>query len=169
MLKKHFFAFALMGIIAGSFPSPLFPCQTFTLKKGSALIVGHNLGNRGHVPGVVVINKRGVRKAAVSWQELLSGQPAPNPPFEWTSKYGSVTFSPFCRDFADGGMNEAGLFISEMTLDGTRFPEDDSKPVLFMMLWMQYALDNLDSGLCCMNRKHGDFSLLLTILSNRIR
>ena len=145
MLKNRVFVSGLLGIIIGLIASPIFPCQTFTLKKGNALIVGHNLGNRGHVPGVVVINKRGVRKKAVSWQEILSGDPAPNPPLEWTSKYGSVTFSPFCRDFADGGMNEAGLFIAEMTLDGTRFPEDDSRPVLFMMLWMQYVLDNLET------------------------
>jgi choloylglycine hydrolase len=145
MLTKRLLSFILIGTFAGATAAPLFPCQTFTLKKGNALIVGHNLGNRGRVPGVVVINKQGVRKAAVSWQEILSGKPAPNPPLEWTSRYGSVTFSPFCRDFADGGMNEAGLFISEMTLDGTKFPGDGSKPVLFMMLWMQYVLDNFET------------------------
>jgi choloylglycine hydrolase len=134
------FVFAFFCIV-----STVFPCQTFTLKKGKALIVGHNLGAGDHVPGVVVINKRGVRKKAVSWKELLSGKPIPNPPLEWIAKYGSITFNPFCRDFPDGGMNEAGLFIEEMTLDGTRFPEDKSKPLLFMMLWMQYVLDNFES------------------------
>ena len=125
--------------------STLFPCQTFTLKKGQTLIVGHNLGNRTYVPGSVFINKRGVRKTAVSWQEILSGEKSPHPHLEWISRFGSVTFSPFCRDFPDGGMNEAGLYIGEMTLSGTRFPEDESKPLLFMMLWMQYVLDNFDT------------------------
>lgn len=122
-----------------------FPCSTFMLKKGKALIVGHNLDERGHVPGVVVINKRGVFKHGKSWYEILSGEQAPNPPLKWTSKYGSVTFNPFCRDFPDGGMNEAGLFIEEMTLQGTRFPMDESKPLVFMMQWMQYVLDNYET------------------------
>jgi choloylglycine hydrolase len=122
-----------------------FPCSTFMLKKGSVLIVGHNLDERGHVPGVVVINKRDVFKRGKSWYEILSGKPAPNPPLEWISKYGSVTFNPFCRDFPDGGMNEAGLFIEEMTLQGTSFPEDESKPLVFMMQWMQYVLDNYET------------------------
>ncbi|UCE21406.1 MAG: linear amide C-N hydrolase [Candidatus Aminicenantes bacterium] len=115
------------------------------LKKGSTLIVGHNLDERGHVPGVVVINKRDVFKRGKSWYEILSGKPAPNPPLEWISKYGSVTFNPFCRDFPDGGMNEAGLFIEEMTLQGTSFPEDESKPLVFMMQWMQYVLDSYET------------------------
>ncbi|MBN1225052.1 MAG: linear amide C-N hydrolase [Candidatus Aminicenantes bacterium] len=145
MQMKHLFYLTLSGLILLCVASFLFPCQTFTLKKGDVLIVGHNLGARDHVPGTVFINKRGVRKTAVSFKELLSGKPAPNPPLEWVSKYGSVTFNPFCRDFTDGGMNEAGLFIEEMTLDGTRFPEDESKPLLFMMLWMQYVLDSFET------------------------
>ncbi|UCC41140.1 MAG: linear amide C-N hydrolase [Candidatus Aminicenantes bacterium] len=145
MHRKTVFLITLSIVLLLGTVSDILPCQTFTLKKGSILIVGHNLGARNHVPGLVVINKRGVRKTAVSWKELLSGKPASNPPFEWISKYGSVTFNPFCRDFPDGGMNEAGLFIEEMTLDGTRFPVDESKPLLFMMLWMQYILDSFET------------------------
>jgi penicillin V acylase-like amidase (Ntn superfamily) len=122
-----------------------FPCSTILLRKGKVLIVGHNLDEGGHVPGVVVINKRGVFKQGKSWYEILSGEQTSNPSLKWTSKYGSVTFNPFCRDFPDGGMNEAGLFIEEMTLQGTRFPEDESKPLVFMMQWMQYVLDNYET------------------------
>lgn len=120
-------------------------CSTFMLKKGTALIVGHNLEDENHSPGVVVINKRGVHKLGKSWSELAYNQAVPNPPLTWISKYGSVTFNTFCRDFPDGGMNEAGLFITEMSLADTRFPQDSSKPLLFMMLWMQYVLDNFNS------------------------
>jgi len=126
--------------------SPAFPCQTFMLKKGNSLTVGHNLGNPpGDIPGAVVINKRGVHKKAVSFAEILSGKPAANPSLEWVSKYGSVTFNPFCRDFPDGGMNEAGLFIGEMSLDATEFPVDESKPRMFMILWIQYVFDNFET------------------------
>ncbi len=122
-----------------------FPCQTFLLKKGDTLIAGHNLGMPMHIPGVMVINKRGVLKKGKTWYEILSGKPSPTPLVTWVSKYGSITFNPFCRDFPDGGMNEAGLFIEEMTLRGTRFPEDHSKPKIFMMQWMQYVLDNFET------------------------
>jgi choloylglycine hydrolase len=114
------------------------------LKKGDILIAGHNLGMPMHIPGVIVINKRGVAKKGKTWYEILSGKPSPVPSLTWVSKYGSITFNPFCRDFPDGGMNETGLFIGEMTLRGTRFPEDPSKPKIFMMQWMQYVLDNFE-------------------------
>ena len=38
-----------------------------------------------------------------------------------------------------------GLYTHEMTLLGTRFPEDDERPRMFMMQWMQYQLDNYAS------------------------
>lgn len=119
-------------------------CSSFMLKKGGKIIYGHNLDSRRHKPGVVVVNKRGVKKQSKSWTELAYGKSVPNPHITWVSKYGSITFNKY-RSFPDGGMNEAGLFIAEMSLVGTQFPKDDSKPLFFMMLWMQYALDNYDS------------------------
>jgi choloylglycine hydrolase len=127
------------------FSTLTFTCSTFLLKGGNTLIAAHNLDMPMHIPGVMVINKRGVLKKGTSWYEILAGKPATNPPITWVSKYGSITFNPFCRDFPDGGMNEAGLFIEEMSLQGTRFGEDNTKPLLFMMQWMQYVLDNFES------------------------
>jgi len=120
-------------------------CSTFMLCKADTFIIGHNLDESFHVPGVIVVNKRNVQKTNVSLLELLTAQKPPSPSTSWTSKYGSVTFNPFGREFPDGGINEAGLYIQEMTLAGTRFPEDDGLPRMFMMQWMQYQLDNLAS------------------------
>jgi len=120
-------------------------CSSFMLKSDSIVIAGHNLDKGKHAHGVVVINKRGLQKQCKSWTELAYSQIIPNPPMEWTSMYGSVTFNRFCRDFPDGGMNEAGLFIVEMSLAGTTWPVDDSKPKIFMCLWMQYVLDSFES------------------------
>ena len=120
-------------------------CSTFMLKRDSTLIVGHNLDKGKHAHGVVVVNKRGIQKQCRSWTELAYSQSILNPPMQWTSKYGSITFNRFCRDFPDGGMNEAGLFIEEMSLAGTSWPTDDSKPKIFMCLWMQYVLDSFES------------------------
>ena len=120
-------------------------CSTFVLRQGDTFIIGHNLDESFHVPGVIVVNKRGVRKTSVSLMEMLTGQPSPSPTTSWTSKYGSLTLCPFGREFPDGGINEAGLYIQEMTLPDTRFPENDDLPKMFMMQWMQYQLDNHES------------------------
>jgi hypothetical protein len=52
-------------------------------------------------------------------------------------------------------MNEAGLYIEEMTLDGTRFPEDHSKPLIFMVQWMQYEQRGDGACNCVNDRKPG--------------
>ena len=120
-------------------------CSTFMLHHGLELIAGHNLDGNAFIPGVIVINKRNVYKEGVTWEELSSSKIVTYSKPNWTSKYGSVTFNPMGRDFPDGGMNEEGLFIWEMSLNETRFIEDEAKPKLFMMQWMQYQLDNHES------------------------
>lgn len=125
--------------------SHLFPCSTFLLKHGKVILIGHNLDERNHIPGLVFINKRGVFKSAVSWSYLMSGKPDESPPFTWTSKYASITFNPLGQEFPDDGMNEAGLFIGEMTLAETKLSLDSEKPRIFMCLWMQYVLDTCET------------------------
>ncbi|WP_321376467.1 hypothetical protein [uncultured Draconibacterium sp.] len=120
-------------------------CSTFKLQKGNALVYGHNL-NEGDigVPGLVFINKRGIFKTGRSWSEIITkGQLNPSS-HTWISRYGSVTFNNFGKDFPDGGMNEAGLFIWEMNEEAD-YPKNDSLPKLNQMNWMQYILDNYSS------------------------
>lgn len=120
-------------------------CSTFLLKNGSDLIAGHNLDDSYQVSGAVIINKRNVFKKGITWKELSTSEKETSPKPEWISKWGSVSFNTRGRDFADGGMNEKGLIIWEMSLRGTKFIQDESKPKLFMMQWMQYQLDNHES------------------------
>jgi len=120
-------------------------CSSFLVEKDSVFIAGRNLDSEKFTPGVVVVNNRGIHKESRSWSELAYGQEVPNPHLAWVSRYGSITLNTFCRDYIDGGMNEAGLFIQEMSLVENKFPEDASKPCFFMMLWMQYILDNFSS------------------------
>ena len=115
------------------------------LKHGSEQIFGHNLDMPVSIEGIVVVNKRNVYKQGKSFRELASAEGRKSPEISWTSKYGSISVNPFPREFPDGGMNEAGLCIWEMTLMGTKFMENESLPKLFMMQWMQYCLDNFDS------------------------
>ena len=120
-------------------------CSTFMLHTDEAHLIGHNLDSTYAVPGTIVVNKRNVEKTGFSLYELVLGFKPPNPTITWTSRYGSVTFNAWGKEFIDGGINEVGLYIHEMTLGETVFPEDDERPKMFMMQWMQYQLDNYAS------------------------
>jgi len=122
--------------------TPSKACSTFKLQKGEALVYGHNLNEADiGVPGLIFINKRGTFKTGRTWDEIVSKEPQRYSSHTWISRYGSVTFNNFGRDFPDGGMNEAGLYVWEMNEDAG-YPKNDSLPKLNQMNWMQYILDN---------------------------
>ena len=123
----------------------VFPCSTFMLKGEGYHLYGHNLDSGSPVPGLVVINKRNITKESRTWKELSTGKKDDSISFQWTSRFGSVTFNPFGREFPDGGMNEAGLLVQEMSLSDTEFPAGEGKRKMFMMLWMQYVLDSFET------------------------
>lgn len=81
-----------------------------------------------------MVNQRGVAKSALIFP--------PDRPASWVSKYGSVTFNQWGREFPSGGMNEAGLVVELMWLDETRYPERDARPAVGALEWIQYQLDN---------------------------
>lgn len=129
-------------------------CSTFMLKDNSHLFVGHNLDESPglHVPGYVCINKRNQYREGITWYELIADpseyekaiipfKDKPDPKIKWISLYGSVTFNSEGFDFPDGGINEKGIAIFEMSLGNTQYKEDQSNPTLFMPLWIQYQLD----------------------------
>jgi len=128
-----------LGLIAVFTPDG-FTCSSFTLKDGDRVIVGRNLESGSPQTGLVVVNKRGVRKQSRSWMELYFDQEVAGVPMSWVSAYGSVTFNT-SLEFPDGGINEAGLVFEEMTLMATEFPTVDGRAPIFMILWIQYILD----------------------------
>jgi len=87
--------------------------------------------------GLVFINKRGIAK--IGFDAGTTGITA-----EWTSKYGSVTFNLVGREWAFGGMNEAGLVLGSMELLRSRFPDPDERPPLPIGPWAQYILDTCE-------------------------
>ena len=58
-----------------------------------------------------------------------------------SSKYASITVNQYGREFASGGMNEAGLVIGLMALDETQYPEVDERSSAGVLDWIQYQLD----------------------------
>jgi choloylglycine hydrolase len=86
--------------------------------------------------GLVFVNKREVEK------EAFGG--GASSPLRWTSKYGSVTFNQFGREFPLGGINEKGLAIEELSAPAN-YPSLDARPCLNEFQWIQYHLDTCRS------------------------
>ncbi len=110
-------------------------CTAFSIKKGDTLFYGENFD--WHVKeGLVVVNKRGVRKTpqvfGANDQKIAA----------WTSKYGSITFNTLGREYLHGGMNSKGLFVTGLTLKGSQYPPIDSRPAVTHAQYKQYFLDN---------------------------
>ncbi|MBG0858405.1 MAG: linear amide C-N hydrolase [Bacteroidales bacterium] len=118
-------------------------CSTILINNKDTIMVGHNLDDYIEVPGVVYINKRGVIKENISWSDFscLRAKKSNNKRIQWTSKFGSITYNTWGKDFPDGGMNEEGLYIGEMTLIGTTWIDTDV-PAFHHHFFMQYILDN---------------------------
>ena len=108
--------------------SDAYPCTTFCLARDGVSLFGRNydfeIGQ-----GYVMTNRRGVHKRSMAGT------------LDWTSRYGSVTFNQWGREFPMDGMNEAGLVIALMWLDETVYPRDD-RPPLRVLEWIQHGLDN---------------------------
>ena len=144
----------LAGVLWTAGTQPAAGCSTFVLERGPVLLVGHNLDETPgfHVPGLLCVNKRGVQKEGTTWSDLVArpeedewadgrAGTAPDSTLSWVSAYGSVTFNTDGLEFPDGGVNEAGLSVFEMSLPTTRFPSDEANHTLFMSSWIQYQLD----------------------------
>ena len=119
-------------------------CSTISLHKNETMLVGHNLDEYIPCPGLLIVNKRGVFKQSVSYKDLRPWpfRPGNLPRIQWTSKYSSITYNVMGRDFPDGGMNEAGFYVGEMSLVGSVYPKDSGLVKLYHNVWIQYLLDN---------------------------
>ena len=116
-------------------------CSTFQIATTDTIVVGHNLDDYVTFPGMLIVNPRGVDKESLSWRDFRKGKKKNALRLKWTSKFGSITYSIFGRELIDGGMNEAGLYIGEMTLMKTVYPVDNTKPIFHTNFLMQYILD----------------------------
>jgi hypothetical protein len=106
-------------------------CSTFLLEHDGGVVFGNNYDWDVDL-GLIIVNKRGVAKRAEA--DSLGA--------EWTSRYGSVTVNQYGREMPHGGINERGLTIGLMWLQGTRYPAGDARRALGELEWIQYQLDN---------------------------
>lgn len=127
-MKKIFIFILLLSL-----PSYTLCCTTFFLSDANTKIFGRNYDFQiGR--GLLMVNKKNIIKESPKDKNNNSAK--------WISQYGSVTFNQFGKEYPMGGMNEAGLVVELMWMDGTEYPETDSRPALNTLLWIQYQLDN---------------------------
>jgi penicillin V acylase-like amidase (Ntn superfamily) len=86
---------------------------------------------------MVCSNLRGLAKTSMKMPE--------GSVVKWVSKYGSITFNQYGKEFPNGGMNEMGLVVEMMWLDGSQYPKPDKRPAMYVLQWIQYQLDNCAS------------------------
>ncbi|MCD6376636.1 MAG: hypothetical protein J7L94_13990 [Caldisericaceae bacterium] len=91
----------------------LYACTIFVLKRDGKVLLAKNL-DWFIDDGFIVVNKRGVKKVAF---EMNDGDPV-----KWESRYGSITFNQFGKEFPLGGMNEEGLVIEETSYSLSQYP-----------------------------------------------
>lgn len=84
--------------------------------------------------GMVCTNLKGLSKTSMKTE---SGGT-----ISWVSKFGSITFNQYGKEFPTGGMNEKGLVVELMWLDETKYPAADNRPAIGVLQWIQYQLDN---------------------------
>jgi choloylglycine hydrolase len=108
------------------------PCTTFLINKNGQLVFGRNY-DWITASGFVCSNQRGQHKTSMESED--------GPTITWTSKYGSLTFNQYGKEFPTGGMNEKGLVVELMWLDATEYPKEDNRPAVGVLQWIQYQLD----------------------------
>ena len=108
-------------------------CSSFCITDNNNIIFAKSfdwhLGS-----GYVMTNHRNIIKTRYL--------PYDETPAAWTSKYGSVTFNLYGREYPVGGINEAGLVVEALMYDETEYPAPDKRPALDELGWVQYQLDN---------------------------
>ena len=116
---------------------PASTCTIFSLYPNNQHWIGRTFDwTYGH--GLVFTNKRHVAKKGL---KLLPTDISA----KWISKFGSVTFNQFGKEFPTGGINEAGLVVEALELKTSIFSESDNRNSFNELQFIQYLLDSFDS------------------------
>ena len=125
--------FSVLFSIAFFYAQVGLPCSSFFIPNAKQAIFTKSYDwhmGQAHV----TVNKRNVMKSALQFSSKEAS-------LRWTSKFGSVTFNQYGHEFPLGGMNEKGLAIEILWLEGSVYPEPDDRHSLNELQWIQYHLD----------------------------
>lgn len=129
---RMFRAFCLVILTIFSGQTAL-ACTTFFINQNGQLVFGRNY-DWVTGSGTINTNHRGLAKTSFQ-------MPGSNS-ISWVSRYGSITFNQYGKEFPTGGMNEKGLVVELMWLSETQYPAADERPAINVLQWIQYQLDN---------------------------
>jgi choloylglycine hydrolase len=122
-----------LQLLPGNSPA----CSVFMGSSSKYAVMGKSY-DWHYAEGIALINKRNMKKTALVDS---AEQPA-----EWVSKYGSLTYTQFGRDFPISGLNERGLAIEILWDFDSRGPSNGSRlPAVNEAQWVQYQLDTARS------------------------
>jgi choloylglycine hydrolase len=110
-----------------------FSCTSFILREGNNAFLAKNF-DYFTGEGFLFINQRNDIKTGACIP--------PEKPSQWISKYGSISFNLYGKDLPMSGMNEKGLIIESLWLDGTKYPLPDERMAVPELGWIQFMLDN---------------------------
>ena len=117
-------------------------CTAFQIIHSGDVFIGKNfdwiVGD-----GLLFVNKREMLKKAIP--TFFDKKDSSDQLVSWVSKYGSVTYNLFGREFGLGGMNEAGLVIESLSFSDTKTHKPDARPSISALQFGQYLLDNYSS------------------------
>jgi choloylglycine hydrolase len=128
----YLFCLFLINLMVGTDAS--LACTSFRFGTPAGPIYAANFDYFHPGDGHVFINRHGIAK--VNFRKDMNGER-----LKWVSKYGSATFSILGREFAWGGMNEAGLVVTTLELKETELPEPDKRVPFVSGTYVQYILD----------------------------
>ncbi|HPI68801.1 MAG TPA: erythromycin esterase family protein [Bacteroidales bacterium] len=131
-------SFSVLIIFILCFEPGVFACTAFCLKSNGNIYLSKNLD----WPidwGYLFLNERGIDKSVLT-SSVISPEE-----FHWISKYRSITFNQFGKEFPLGGMNEKGLVIEELNMQSVKDKNDSRKTPINEFQFVQYILDNFES------------------------
>jgi penicillin V acylase-like amidase (Ntn superfamily) len=133
--RHSLLAFLAWGLIMAGSGRAEGSGTAFVMRGQGAVLLAKNL-DWPVGEGLVLVNKRDVVKEAFGGSRAAA--------LRWTSKYGSVTFNQFGREFPLGGINEMGLVIEELSAQA-EYPPPVDQACLNELQWIQYHLDTCRS------------------------
>jgi penicillin V acylase-like amidase (Ntn superfamily) len=114
---------------------PAQACTTFRLLNEGRIVLAKNY-DWYVTPALLFVNKRGTKRFSY---------PVNDRGADWVSIYGNVTFNQYGRDAPSGGMNEVGLVVEILWMNGTTYPSPDHRSAVDGTGWVQYQLDTARS------------------------
>ena len=132
-MKRNIMATVIVAMMLIN-PFNGYTCSSFTVKVNKSFILCKSL-DWSFGSGILIQNNRGTQRYSIPVGKNM-------PTFSWTSKYGSLTVNQYGQFLPDGGMNEKGFAMEEMTLRGSVHEKVGNGKHLNEVQYIQYCLDN---------------------------